>query len=106
MVMSYQSAIGSIALAAALCVTFAGAQAFDETKYPDWKGQWSRVPVAGLTGNPSFDPNKSDGLAQQAPLTPEYQAILEASLADQAAGGPGNDLVARVTRTEGIVSSA
>jgi hypothetical protein len=28
-------------------------------------------------------------LAQQAPLTPEYQKILEASLADQATGGPG-----------------
>ena len=31
------------------------------------------------------------GSAQQAPLTPEYQAVLEASIADQAAGGPGND---------------
>ena len=27
---------------------------------------------------------------QQAPLTPEYQAILEASIADQAQGGHGN----------------
>ena len=30
------------------------------------------------------------GLAQQAPLTPEYQKVLEASLADQAAGGQGH----------------
>jgi hypothetical protein len=65
--------------------------AHDETKYPDWTGQWSRAPVAGLRGNPSWDPNKSDGLDQQAPLTPEYQALLEASLADQRAGGAGLD---------------
>ena len=89
--MSCRGSIGFIALMAALCLTFAGARAFDETKYPDWKGQWSRLPVAGLKGNPSFDPNKSDGRDQQAPLTPEYQAILEASIADQDAGGPGLD---------------
>jgi hypothetical protein len=89
--MLYRSSIGAIALAAALLVRFDGAQAFDETKYPDWKGQWTRVPVAGVTGQPSYDPNKSDGRRQQAPLTPEYQAVLEASLADQVAGGAGND---------------
>jgi hypothetical protein len=83
--------IGAVALVTALCLTYAGASAFDETKYPDWKGQWSRVPVAGLKGNPSFDPNKSDGCDQQAPLTPEYEAILEASIADQDAGGSGLD---------------
>ena len=32
---------------------------------------------------------KARGLAQQAPLTPEYQALFEASLKDQAAGGEG-----------------
>jgi hypothetical protein len=90
-VMSRRNSIGVIGLMAALCVTVGGAAAFDATKYPDWRGQWSRVPVAGLKGNPSWDPNKSDGLAQQAPLTPEYQALLEASLADQAAGGAGLD---------------
>jgi hypothetical protein len=61
--MPYRIPIASVALVAALCATVAGAQAFDETKYPDWKGQWGRVPVAaGITGQPSFDPNKSDGL--------------------------------------------
>src|ERR1700687_1344975 len=93
--MLWRCSIGSIALAAALCVTVAGISvncwAFDETKYPDWKGQWARVPVRGLVGNPSFDPRKSDGLAQQAPLTPEYQAMLQASIADQLAGGAGLD---------------
>jgi hypothetical protein len=89
--MFHEPTIGAVALAAALCVTVGGAAAFDPAKYPDWGGQWSRLPVAGLKGNPSWDPNRSDGLAQQAPLTPEYQAMLEASLADQAAGGAGLD---------------
>jgi hypothetical protein len=75
-------------------LTPSGAQAFDDAKYPDWKGQWiggwtQRFP--GVTGQPSYDPHKSAGRGQQAPLTPEYQAIFEASLADQAAGGPGNE---------------
>jgi hypothetical protein len=89
--MRYRGSIGLLALAASVLATLSGALAFDESKYPNLKGEWRRVPVAGLKGQPSYDPNKSEGLAQQAPLTPEYQAILEASLADQAAGGPGND---------------
>jgi hypothetical protein len=91
--MNYRVVIGSIALSAALCFTIAGAAAFDEAKYPDWKGQWSRLRTLRdrASPNPSFDPNKFQGLAQEAPLTPEYQAILEASLADQAAGGAGLD---------------
>jgi hypothetical protein len=91
--MIYKSPIGFIVLAAAMCLTIAGAQAFDESKYPDWKGQWSRLQTLRdrASPNPSFDPNKFQGLAQEAPLIPEYQAILEASLADQAAGGAGLD---------------
>jgi hypothetical protein len=38
-----------------------------------------------------WDITKPVGRGQQAPLTPEYQAIFEAGLADQAAGGQGND---------------
>jgi hypothetical protein len=78
----------SLALAAALCITAAGAQAPDLGKYPDWKGKWQRKSA----GN--FDPDKPPGLGQQAPLTPEYQKILEASVADQAAGGQGNNPMA------------
>jgi len=75
---------------AALIVTSDGARAFDDAKYPNLKGQWLRArPPAGVTGQAPFDPDKSWGLAQLAPLTPEYQKILEASLADQAAGGQG-----------------
>ena len=77
--------------------------AFDQSKYPDWKGQWSRVWFPGVAGQPSFDQTKPWGAGQQAPLTPEYRAIFEANLADQAAGGQGTDLtstclVARVCR--------
>jgi hypothetical protein len=61
-----------------------------EMKYPDMQAQW-RNPTAGRGGNP-WDPNKPMGLGQQAPLTPEYQAIFEASLKAQKAGGQGNSL--------------
>ena len=64
-----------------------GAFGFDNSRYPDLRGEWNRRPVPGI--GPSFDPTKAPGLAQQAPLTPEYQKILEASLADLAAGGGG-----------------
>ncbi len=89
--MLYRGPIGAIMLAALLGASMGGARAFDETKYPDWGGQWSRVFVPGLKGNPSWDPNKSEGRAQEPPLTAEYRAVFEASLADQVAGGPGLD---------------
>ena len=89
--MRHRTMIGAAALAASLCVTFAGALAFDESKYPDWKGGWRRVTVPGVVGQPSYDPTKRGGNAQQAPLTPEYQAIFEENLKDQAAGGQGTD---------------
>ena len=54
--------------------------------YPDFESQW-RSSVRG----DQWDPSKPPGLAQEAPLTPEYQAIYEASLKDQAAGGRGNN---------------
>src|SRR5258707_10499938 len=75
---------------AALAMPIGGVQAADDSKYPDWKGQWSRFAVPGLPGQPSHDQTKPWGRGQQAPLTPEYQAILEASIADQAQGGLGN----------------
>jgi hypothetical protein len=78
--------IGAIALAAVL-LTPAAAAAFDESKYPDFSGQWKR---ARGTVN-SWDESKRPGRAQQPPLTPQYQAIWEASMADQAAGGQGLD---------------
>ena len=89
--MHYRTMIGAVTLAASVCATFAGALAFDESKYPNWKGAWRRVAVPGIVGQPSYDPTKLPGAAQQAPLTPEYQAIYEANVKDQALGGQGTD---------------
>lgn len=86
-----------MAFVAALAMTIAGAAAFDETKYPDWSGQWWRPRGVGF----QWDQTKPPGLGQQAPLTPEYQAVLEASLADQAAGGQGGDNLV-TCRTNGM----
>jgi hypothetical protein len=88
--MLYPKVIGAIALSAAFMMTIGGVQAVDDAKYPDWKGAWARFVVRGLGGQPSFDQAKPWGLGQQAPLTPEYQKVLEDSIADQAKGGQGN----------------
>jgi hypothetical protein len=72
-------------IAAALCA--APALAFDESKYPDFAGQWRRP--SGVTVQ--WDQTKPVGLPQQAPLKPEFQASLEASLRDQQLGGQGDD---------------
>jgi hypothetical protein len=72
---------------ATLCLAVVNVQAHDESKYPDWGGQWKRPPGSGT----QWDPTRPAGLGQKAPLTPEFQAVLEASLKDQAAGGQGND---------------
>src|ERR1700736_4538089 len=88
--MLYGSSTGAFALAAALLVTIGGAQAADDAKYPNWKGQWDAInPRLGGQGV-KFDPNKAFGPAQQAPLTPEYQKVHEESMADQTEGGQGN----------------
>jgi hypothetical protein len=83
------SLIGASFSAILLVVSATDAFAFDETKYPDWRGQWTRIP--GAPGPASFDPSRTVGLGQAAPLIPEYQAIAEASVADLEAGGFGND---------------
>ena len=85
--MPVRRSIASLALAAALSVVTIAAQALDDSKYPEWRGQWRRPQGIGI----QWDPSKPLGPAQQAPLTPEYQAVFEASLADQRAGGQGND---------------
>jgi hypothetical protein len=89
--MRFGCLVGSITFVAALLAALVGARAqdsskFDLSKLPDWHGQWSRI------GDARWDITKPR-LAQQAPLTEEYQGKLAASIADQAAGGPGNDLM-------------
>jgi len=81
--MLYRSTI-AVMVAAALSLTAAAAQ--DDSRYPDWSGQWRKAPDGGP---PRYDPSKPDGDGQQAPLKDEYRRIHEASMADQAQGGPG-----------------
>jgi hypothetical protein len=71
--------IGSVVLATALWMSIGSAWTFDESKYPDLKGQWQRI------GAPRW------AKASEAPLTDEYRAIFEANLKDQATGGQGTD---------------
>jgi hypothetical protein len=88
--MKSRSLFGTTALVA-LLITLTPALAFDESKYPDLKGVWVRARVPGVVGQPSYDPTKTQGLAQKAPLKPEFQAVLEANLKDQAEGGQTGD---------------
>ena len=87
--MQYATSIGAIAVTAVLWTAAAPAQIMDYGKYPDWSGQWLAVPNGGP---PRYDPSKPPGRGQQAPLKPEYAAIHEASLKDQAEGGQGIDI--------------
>jgi hypothetical protein len=85
--MLYRSSIGAIALATAMIVGAAGAQAHDEKKYPDFGGQWKRPP--GIANQ--YDISRPQRLGQVPPLTREYRAIWEAGLQDQNMGGQGTD---------------
>jgi len=85
--MLYRSSIGAIALATAMIVGAASAQAHDEKKYPDFGGQWKRPP--GIANQ--YDISRPQRLGQVRPLTREYRAIWEAGLQDQNMGGQGTD---------------
>ncbi len=98
--MRFRDSIGATALAAALLMTIVAAAAADDAKYPDLKGQWRRATNAGLlaggAGGLRWDDSKppnpnSLSLGQEPPLTPEYQVIYQANLADMAKGGQGID---------------
>jgi hypothetical protein len=84
--MRYRNAIIGVAALALMIAPATG----NDMKYPDWESQW-RNPTSGRGGNP-WDPNKPMGLAQQPPLTAEYQAIFEESVRQQKRGGQGNSL--------------
>src|SRR6266576_3382120 len=85
--MLYRVLAGALALTAALVMTVSDASAFDESKYPAFQGQWKRK----LGTVNAWDETRRPGLPQDPPLTPEYRKLWEASMADQAAGGQGND---------------
>ena len=75
----------------AVALMASGAQAAEDAKYPNLKGQWTVIVKPGVPGQRvKFDPDKPWGRGQEAPLTAEYQKIHEESMADQATGGLGN----------------
>src|ERR1700745_1642439 len=82
--MRRQGLIAAVVAVAGRGLTMSDARAFDDALYPDWNGGWF-----GVGGN--YDPKLPRGLGQRAPLTPEYQKVLEASLADQLNGGQGEN---------------
>ena len=85
--------ISSVVIALAMLpITVVATRAHDESKDPDWWGEWRRVAVpSGFYRGVQYDPHKPAGPGQEAPLTPEYQKIFEANLTDQALGGQGGD---------------
>jgi len=97
--MSDRSSTRAVAAALVVALMMAGSSiaAAADAKHPNWKGQWIPVNTAGMVAGQTatFDPSKSEGPGQQAPLTSEYQKVLEGSLADQANGGLGNDPTAQ-----------
>jgi hypothetical protein len=74
--MDRRNPIIALLLAATFALPAGAALAFDESKYPDLKGEWT-----GTGGNKWPTP---------APLTAEYRKIFEANLRDQESGGPGD----------------
>ena len=76
--MTKRSSIAACGLLA-LCASISGAAAADDAKYPGLRGQWDRVGVPRWVQ-----------AGQKAPLTPEYQKVYDANLADMAGGGQGN----------------
>jgi hypothetical protein len=85
------AAVLKTALPVLALIVSAGAAAAEESKYPDLRGQWLGVlrSVPGLPGQPSFDSGKPWGKGQGAPLTSEYEKVLEANLRAQEEGGFG-----------------
>jgi hypothetical protein len=85
--MLYRNVICAIGVAGVVMMICGSAQAAESSRYPDWKGAWQRfvpevsvVSPSGLRtpgGQPSFDQTKPWGRGQEAPLTPEYQKVLE-----------------------------
>ena len=61
----------------------AWSQIVDLGKYPDFTGRWNRSEVYQWARG------------EKPPLTPEYQAIYEANIADRAKGGQGADVMYR-----------
>ena len=79
----YGSAL-AVALGLVGLASGASSQIIDMGKYPKMSGGWGRSEVY------QWAPR-----GEKPPLTPEYQKVLEANLADRAVGGHGNDIMYR-----------
>jgi hypothetical protein len=78
---------GTACIATILLLMLSGrVAAHAQTTYPDLRGQWTAI-----GGSVKFVPDKPRARGQEAPLTPEYQAIFEDNLRDVAEGGQGTD---------------
>ena len=77
--MKFQFGLAALVVATTFA-TATSAPAQDMSKYPDLRGQWRRI------GSAEWTPS-----GQKPPLTPEYQAIYDQNLKDQAAGGHGTE---------------
>ncbi len=74
----------AIGLTVSFAIAASAASALEDQahgKYPDIGGTWVRPGAA------QWDPTKPAGLKQQAPLTPEYQAVFESNPAITKSGG-------------------
>jgi len=87
--MHCRSVTRAVVFAVTSLMAIGSAEAFDDSKYPNLKGQWERFVVRGVPGQPSHDQTKGWGALQGAPLTSEYQAIFDQNVKEQDAGGLG-----------------
>jgi hypothetical protein len=71
----------AVVLAGSLSLPIVAAHAQDMSKYPDFEGQWRRGQGVG-----AWDPTKPPGKGQQAPLTPQAQAVFEGNIKKIAEG--------------------
>jgi hypothetical protein len=97
--MRFRYWMSAAVLVSALLLMVEAAAAFDDSLYPDLKGQWRRTGNSGLlaggAGGLRYDssrpPKLNPSLGQEPPLTPEYQAIYQENLDDMSKGGQGID---------------
>ena len=85
--MHHRYLIGACALAGALCVTAAGAWAWDDSKYPDFGGQWRTIGGPGRFSR------------EAAPLTPEYRAMFDSIKGN---GGQGTSNMTYLCNSPGM----
>jgi hypothetical protein len=78
--MLFRFSMSAIAAGIVLAAAAAHGQGVDASKYPALAGQWVR------TGGAQWDPNKPRG-HQEAPLTPEYQAVFDQNQGELFTGG-------------------